>query len=49
MAMSGNTNGKLCQLKLYDMDCHMYYDMRFDASFISTQFNVPSIILKIIR
>ena len=43
MAMSSNTHGKPCQLTLNDMDCHVYYHIRFGVNF-GTQFSVPIII-----
>ena len=43
MVKDGNTYDKLCVLKLNDMDCHVYYHIKFGASF-GTQFDVPSII-----
>ena len=33
MAMSGNTHGKTCQLKLNDMDYYVYYYIGLGASF----------------
>ena len=43
MAMYDNTYGKLYQLKLKNMDCHVYCHMRFSTNF-DTQFDIPSII-----
>ena len=43
MKMCNNMHGKLCQLKLNDMDCHVYCHIGFDVGF-GAQFDVPSII-----
>ena len=31
--MSSNTYDKSCQLKLNNIDCHMYCHMKFDVNF----------------
>ena len=42
MAMGSNIHDKPCQLKLNDMNCHVYCHIEFGVSF-GTQVGIPNI------
>ena len=47
IVMADNAHDKLCQLKVNNMNCHVYCNIRFGTN-IGTQFSIPSIIIKML-